>query len=49
MPLAMMPAGERTFILGPILHRNPSKVRPTHAAHDSALNLTSQPEPVLAN
>ncbi len=49
MPLAMMPAGERTFILGPMLYRNPSKVRPTPAAHDSVLNLTSQPEPALVN
>ncbi len=49
MPLAMMPAGERTFILGPMLNRNPSKFRPTHAAHHGALHLTSHPEPALAN
>lgn len=49
MPLAMMPAGEHTFILGPMLNRNPSKVRPTRAARERALNLASQPEPALAN
>jgi len=49
MPLAMMPAGEHSFTLGPMLNRNLSKVRPSTAAHDGALSLASQPEPALAN
>jgi len=49
MPFAMMPAGEHSFILGPILHQNPPKVRPTPAVHDDALSLAPQLEPVLAN
>ena len=49
MPFAMMPAGEHSFILGPMLHQNPQKVRPTAAAHDGALSLDPQLEPVLAN
>ena len=49
MPLVMMPAGEHSFTLGPMLHRNPPKVRPTPAGHDGALSLASQLEPALAN
>ena len=49
MPLAMMPAGENSFTLGPMLRRNPPKSRPTSAAHDGALRLASQLEPALAN
>jgi hypothetical protein len=48
MLLAMMPAGEHSFTLGPMLHRNPPRVRPTPATHDGALSLASQPEPALA-
>ena len=49
MPFAMMPAGEHSYTLGPMLHQNPPKVRPTAAAHDDALSLASQPEPALAS
>ena len=49
MPFAMMPAGEHSYTLGPMLHQNPPKVRPTAVAHDDALSLASQPEPALAN
>jgi hypothetical protein len=49
MPLVMMPAGEHSFTLGPMLHRNPPKARPTPAANDGALKLASQLEPALAN
>jgi len=49
MPLAMMPAGERSFTLGPMLQRNPSKVRTSPAAHGRALSLAAQPEPTFAN
>lgn len=48
MPLAMTPAGEHSFTLGPMLHRDPPKVRRTAVAHDGALSLTSQAEPALA-
>ncbi len=48
MPLAMMPAGERSFTLGPMLHRNPPKVRPAPVAHDGALSLAPQAEHALA-
>jgi hypothetical protein len=49
MPLVMMPAGEHSFTLGPMLHCNTPKVRPSPTAHDGALSLAAHPEPVLAN
>ena len=49
MPLAMTPAGEHCFTLGPMLQRDPPKVRRAAVGHDGALGLTAQPQPALAN
>ena len=49
LPLAMTPAGERSFTLGPVLHGEPSKARRTTVQEKNAESLASREEPVLAN
>lgn len=49
MPLAMMPAGDHSFTLGPMLHMAPQKDLRPAAAPKTVLSLTPQAQPALAN
>jgi hypothetical protein len=49
MPLAMIPSGERSFTLGPVMHGEPSKARRTAGQDENAESLASREEPALAN
>jgi hypothetical protein len=49
MPLVMIPSGERSFTLGPVMHGEPSKARRTTVADGNEESPASHGEPVLAN
>ena len=49
MPLAMIPSGEHSFTLGPVMHGEPSKARRTAVANGKKESPASCEEPVLAN